>query len=168
MSHLFVEDFESSTWRVAALRAEAHAAETGDPVVPGEASFDAACGALLHAVAGLWVLIGTEAVRVNGSPLLGGVRVLRDRDELRVGARRCFFSEEEPPRLVSFPGAEPPVDCARCTQPLAAGDAAVRCACGLWHHQTPDLPCWADFAHCAQCPRPTALDGGYRWSPDEL
>jgi hypothetical protein len=168
MAHLWVQEPDASEWHVAALEGDTHAADSGRPVPAETGAGDPTGDALLHALGGLWVLIAGEAVRVNGMPLFGGVRVLRDRDEIRVGSHRAFFSEEEPPRVVPFPGADQPVLCPRCKQPLVVGDPSVRCACGLWYHQSTDLPCFSYSDHCAHCDRPTALDAGYRWSPDAL
>jgi hypothetical protein len=116
-----------------------------------------------------WVAIGPPAVHVNGVALDVGIRVLRDRDELRVGDARAYYSSESLPVVVAFPGAERPVFCPRCQQEIPPQSAAVRCpACGVWHHQTDELPCWTYAEHCALCDQPTALDGGFRWSPEEV
>jgi len=45
----------------------------------------------------------------------------------------------------------------------------VRCPqCGVWHHQSDELPCWVYSSSCSLCDHPTALDAGYRWIPGEL
>ena len=116
-----------------------------------------------------FVVLGTSAVRVNGAPLDVGIRVLRDRDELRVDGCRVYFSTESLAELVPFPGADRPVFCARCKLEISAGTPAVRCpACTVWHHQTDRLPCFTYRETCSTCPQPSALDAGYRWSPEEL
>jgi hypothetical protein len=116
-----------------------------------------------------WVAIGSPALHVNGVALDVGIRVLRDRDEVRVGDARAYFSAEALPVVVAFPGAERPVFCPRCQQEIAPQSAAVRCpSCGVWHHQADELPCWTYDAKCALCDQPTALDGGLRWSPEEV
>jgi hypothetical protein len=164
MAHLWVQESNPSAWRVVPLRCSAYAL-TEDRMLPAEADFAAGGDAELHDIGGLWVLTAAAAVRVNGTPVFGGLRALRDRDELRIGRRHLFFSTEELPRVVAFAGAAEPVPCGRCRQPLASGDASVRCRCGVWHHQTDDLPCWTYASHCALCDQTTALDGSYRWSP---
>jgi hypothetical protein len=125
---------------------------------------------------GTWVLLTEEpgAVRVNGLPLPLGMRVLRDRDAIRLGARgTVFFSLEALPRVVEFAGPEG-TRCARCKLPIHAGYLAVACpGCGLWHHSGPDKdgvdrPCWTYADTCAFCPQPTRLDGSFTWSPEDL
>jgi hypothetical protein len=119
--------------------------------------------------AGTWVVVGSPAVRVNGAPLDAGIRVLRDRDELRIGGRRTFFSTETLAAVVPFPDGERPVPCARCTLAVASGSPAVRCPqCRLWHHQSEARPCWAYAERCTACDQPTALDAGFRWTPEPL
>ncbi|MCX6901645.1 MAG: hypothetical protein NT105_23440 [Verrucomicrobia bacterium] len=125
-----------------------------------------------------WVLLvhPGAALRVNGQAVTLGVRILRDRDEIRVGGLRpatLFFSTERMASVKSFPGSDRPVHCPRCKTELAAGTPAVRCPnpqCGLWHHQAPDsnLPCWTYDTRCASCDQQTALDAGYRWTPEGL
>lgn len=118
---------------------------------------------------GSWVLVGPPAVRVNGNPLDVGIRVLRDRDELLAGGVRTFFSTEALAAVVPFPQSEMPTFCARCKLAIASGAPAVRCPqCGVWHHQSEELPCWTYAPRCALCDQPTALDAGFRWVPEEL
>jgi hypothetical protein len=123
-----------------------------------------------------WMLLAPPeaGVHVNGLPLELGLRVLRDKDEIRLGERqRFFFSAEQVVQVVPFPGADQEVCCARCLDPIAPGATAVQCpnpACGAWHHQMPEknLPCWSYTPTCALCDQPTALDAGFRWTPEEL
>src|SRR5688572_12026300 len=42
------------------------------------------------------------SVRVNGQPMVGGMRVLSHRDEILVGARRFYFSAEATPVRAPF------------------------------------------------------------------
>jgi len=122
-----------------------------------------------RAASGAWVAVGPPAVHVNGGALDLGIHVLRDRDELRHGAARVFFSTESLPEVASFPGAEQPVFCPRCQLAILPQSAAVRCPkCGVWQHLTDDLPCWTYTDHCTLCDQPSALDGGFRWTPEEL
>ena len=52
----------------------------------------------------LWAVLGSESVLVNGDPLLLGVRVLTDRDELRIGGGPPFyFSRERLAKIEPFP-----------------------------------------------------------------
>ena len=110
------------------------------------------------------------SVRVNGDPLELGVRVLVDRDELRVpGTGTSFFSTETLAEPVPFPPVPRPVFCPRCKQQLEHGHVAVRCPqCRIWHHQSAELPCWTYSERCAMCSQETRLDAGYRWTPEAL
>jgi len=165
MAHLWVQESNPSKWRAVPLQSPKYALSE-DRVKPADpVAVAGGDDAELHDIAGLWVLTAAAAARVNGTPVFGGLRALRDRDEIRFGARHLFFSTEELPRVVPFAGAAEPVPCGRCRQPLAPGVASVRCRCGVWHHQTDDLPCWTYASHCALCDQTTALDGSYRWSP---
>lgn len=109
-------------------------------------------------------------VHLNGVPLPAGIRALTERDELRVdGWGRVFFSIERLARVEPFPGSERPVRCPRCKLEIAAGAPAVRCPqCTVWHHQSDEFLCWTYAEHCALCPQMTALDAGYRWTPEGL
>ena len=119
-----------------------------------------------------WVLLvrASTGVRVNGQPLLGGIAVLKDRDEILLGGRtRVYFSTEEEAKVESFPGGERPVFCARCRQSIQPGTPAVRCpSCGHWSEQSESKPCWTYGPSCPLCDQPTAFDAGLRWTPEEL
>jgi hypothetical protein len=116
-----------------------------------------------------WIVVGSPAVRVNGDPLDAGIRVLRDRDELRAGGSRTFFSAELLPAVVAFPGGERATFCPRCMLEIAPGSPAVRCPqCRIWHHQSDELPCWTYADRCTMCDQPTPLDAGFRWTPEDL
>ncbi|MSU57211.1 MAG: hypothetical protein EXS35_03350 [Pedosphaera sp.] len=120
----------------------------------------------------LWALLGAaEAhVWVNGQPLAGGLRVLRDRDEILIAGRtRFYFSTEELAKVEPFTAGEHPVFCARCRQPIQSGTPAVRCpGCGHWCEQSEAKPCWTYGPTCPLCDQPTAFDTGLRWTPEEL
>jgi hypothetical protein len=110
-----------------------------------------------------------SAVDIGGRPLTTGVAVLADRDEIRVeGVGRMFFSTEVLASVEPFPGSERTLFCPRCTLELVTGEPAVRCPqCRVWHHQRMDRECWTHTEACAMCSRPTALDQGFRWIPEE-
>ena len=128
---------------------------------------------LLRAEAGgspAWALIAPahSAVRVNGSAVAGGLRVLADRDEIRLGGEARYFSTETLAEVLPFPGAARAVYCGRCRQKIEAGTPAVCCPnCGIWYCQTAELNCWTYAETCAFCPQPTDLDAGFAWSPEE-
>ena len=149
--------------RSRAARHPMASAEAGAPVMLRR------CG---DAKSALWVLIssGAEKVHVNGQPLLAGLCVLRDRDEIQIGAQsRFYYSTEELARVEPYPGGEGPVFCARCRQEIKAGSPAVRCpACGHWCEQSESKPCWTYGPACPMCDQPTDFDTGLRWTPEDL
>lgn len=116
-----------------------------------------------------WVLLGSPAVRVNGLPVGAGLVALRDRDEICADGRRVFFSSEALAAVVPFPGGERATICPRCMLEIPAEAAAVACPqCRVWHHSTDPLPCWTYAERCALCDQATALDAGFRWTPEAL
>jgi len=119
-----------------------------------------------------WVLqspIGEE-MRVNGFPLVAGIRVLEDLDELRTRATgRIYFSIERKPRVEPFPGREEVTTCARCKGTIVKGDPSVQCPqCNTWHHEGTEMPCWSYAEKCALCDQLTRLDTDFRWTPENL
>lgn len=176
MAHLWVRDV-SKQWAVTPLEGDAFTL-TANPLHPGwvrrnrdESDNPAIILRRQGPDAEIWVLITAikASVRVNGMPLLTGIHVLRDRDELRVGGvGRVFFSAERLACVEPFPGAAA-VFCPRCKQELTKGCPAVRCPqCRVWHHQSEGLPCWTYSERCPLCDQPTELEAGYRWAPEEL
>jgi hypothetical protein len=119
-----------------------------------------------------WALLAgpSATLRVNGQPLVLGIRVLRDRDEISFDGHRGFFSTEELAQIVPFPGLPQPAFCPRCKQKMETGDLAVVCPhCRAWHHQSEKYPCWTYGGTCALCQvQSTALDAGYTWTPEKL
>jgi hypothetical protein len=118
----------------------------------------------------VWVLVaaGDGDARVNGLAPVAGVRVLQDHDEVRAASSNTlFFSTETLARVQEFPGAERAVYCGRCRQAMVKGQPAVCCpGCGIWYHQSQDLPCWTYAPSCAFCEQSTALDAGFAWMPE--
>jgi hypothetical protein len=98
-----------------------------------------------------------------------GLRVLEHRDEIRVaGAETVYYSAEKLAEVEPFVGADRPVYCARCRNPIAEGVPSVQCpGCGVRHHEAEEHPCWTYSEHCACCSQPTDLDAGFRWTPEE-
>jgi hypothetical protein len=110
-----------------------------------------------------------HAARVNGVVLQNGMRVLRDRDSIQLGGRPpVYFSNERLPTIEPLPQSDQPLFCPRCKAVIETGSPAVRCvSCGSRYHQSDEFPCWVYSESCV-CGHPTALDGDYRWCPDEL
>jgi hypothetical protein len=119
-----------------------------------------------------WVVKCSRRARVtvNSRPIYMGVKVLSDRDEILLGdALRIFFSTERQARVEPFPGAAEPVFCPRCKREILKGALAVRCpGCDSWSHQTDEFKCWTYTPTCPVCDYPSALDAGFRWTPEEL
>jgi len=118
-----------------------------------------------------WALCSASpAVRINGAPLPTGLRLLGDRDEIRIGpGLRLYFSAERCAEVVPFEGGPHPAHCPRCHRIIEAGSLAVQCpGCLTWHHQSVAHPCWLYDTRCALCPQATALDAGLTWSPASL
>ena len=119
-----------------------------------------------------WAVVHSpgSSLRVNGTALATGIRVLSHRDELRMAGvpGRTFFSLEGLPRIVPFDGGEEG-RCPRCQQAIGIGTPAVRCPqCGVWHHESEEFGCWTYSSTCALCDQQTDLEGGFRWTPEEI
>lgn len=117
-----------------------------------------------------WVLLADgPVVMVNGERVVTGIRVLSDRDEIRVADNPpLWFSTETLPAVEPFPGADRAAYCPRCKLTIQPGAPAVRCpSCGVYHHQFEDRPCYTYAPSCAACGAPAELGGGYRWIPEE-
>ena len=162
MAHLWIEDSPvrgDDGWRLQPLAA----ATSIGPTTRIVRATDGAIGAANDC----WIALATSALRLNGERVVAGLAVLRDCDLLSVDGVRVFFSSERRATVVPFDGAEA-VTCARCRSAIGDGSPAVRCpACDVWHHQS-DLACWTYADRCALCDQPTALDAGFRWTPEGL
>lgn len=177
MAHFWLE--REGDWGVVALGGE-RLEFTGDVETPlrrgGENRPVGQPGLVMEAAGAecdTWVMMTNENVsdiHINGVELLTGMRVLRDRDEIRVGSGLpMFFSTERLPRVEEFPAVPKKVRCRRCMQFIEQGTPAVRCPkCGVWHHESEELPGWTYDTHCANCDQPTDLEGGYHWTPEVL
>ena len=61
-----------------------------------------------------WVMVGPDSVSVCGLPLVNGIRVMADGDDIRFGDTLLWFSSERLARLDVFPGASDRAKCLRC------------------------------------------------------
>lgn len=178
MAHLWIEEYpgdwavillESSRVDLTTLRKSARGATRERTRARTRAAYLLRDAARERAA---WHLLARPeiAISINGLPLLGGLRVLDDRDEIRLaGDDALFFSTEELARVVPTPITDKPMMCPRCRQRVEPGTLAVCCPdCRLWYHQSDALPCWTYAPTCALCPQPTPLDTGFRWTPMEL
>ncbi len=178
MPHLWFS--EQTNWNILSLDKGRKFVLTGDPSHPvgKEDQGDKGVAVVItqentEGKKGTWVLVApaNKPVRVNGESLARlMVRVLQDRDEIRIaGHGSLFFSTECLATIEPFPGADRPVFCPRCKQEVTKNAMAVCCPqCKSWHHQSADFPCWTYSPKCAVCNQTTALDAGYRWTPEEL
>lgn len=149
-----------------ALPADAFAAGAIDIVSFGHGSER---GVALVAAAAANVLAG-------GQPVVGGLRVLEDKDEILVGCQRLYFSTESQPELTRFAlaaGVRRP-KCAVCRFPLEDAQLSVTCPqCGRVYHQIPAegeqsaKPCWTYRPQCL-CGHSTSLSGEPSWRPEML
>lgn len=123
-------------------------------------------------LAGFSLLVPRDcAVRVNQSPVVSGLRVLRHRDAIRIGqAPVLYFTTERLARVETFPGFDQPTHCPRCRREILAGDAVVQCpACKITMHEMPanERGCWSYATTCV-CGGPTDFSAGYQWHPGDL
>ena len=177
MAHLWMKN-ESDEWALLLLEADAYGLAGRRPVrlTARSGRADASCGVAIRRSGGrageAWMLLSRPdaQVAINGRPARLGVAILADRDEIRTPMLgRMFFSTEVSAHVEPFPASGARVFCARCKQDIKADAPAVRCpGCLLWHHESEDLPCWTYDRTCAVCPQETALDAGFRWTPEEL
>jgi len=110
-------------------------------------------------------------VRCKGLPILAGVRVLSDKDEIALGngpEARFYYSQESKPQIVPFEEGPRPTYCARSKARITQGTPAVQCpSCGLWYIETDEMPAYTYCGEpCVGCGRPTTTD--YSWAPDPL
>jgi Zn finger protein HypA/HybF involved in hydrogenase expression len=124
-------------------------------------------------VADSWVLLWgpNNNVRLNGLRLQTGVRVLADRDEVKVDSHPpVFFSAETLVEVETFESGENELYCPRCKKPVEEGTSIVRCpACKLAYHYSEDKErnCWNYSTKCT-CGHSTAMDAGFQWTPYEI
>lgn len=173
MAHLWLRCSEND-WAVLMLEPRGLDLTTSPPRClnsTAEVVSDAACQ-LVASAAGWSLLVAPRCeVRVNGEAVPTGLRLVEDRDEIRVGREgvRAYFSTELLACVEPLPGGDRELFCGRCKQAIAEGADSVRCpACGVWHHQDEELPCWLYAEACSLCDQPTVLDGQFRWTPEGL
>ena len=123
-----------------------------------------------------WALLwGPETtVRLNGLRLQTGIRVLADRDEVKVDSNPpVFFSAETLAREETFEaGAADGKDihCPRCKKLVEDGASVVRCpVCKVAYHygEEKERNCWC-YAPTCTCGHSTAMDAGFQWTPYEI
>ena len=183
MSVLWTQDDENRKWTPTALEADAYAlladgvcSLTGRDAGREETEAQTILVRMASESDEKFVLLCPVgfAIRVNGSSLPLGVRVLRDHDLVEITGRptqtfRAVFSNERKAKVVAFAEAHSP-NCPRCKQPIDRHDPAAQCVnpnCGAWFHASEQLPCF-DYAPCSLCGWPTTLGGDFLWTPNGL
>ena len=182
MAHLWLHTTEQE-WMVIPLAGEVWTLtgqhdQPGQLIQAGRATSDGHGSVLLKSSQGsgkdeIWVLLvpPMHGVCINGEKVVLGICTLSDKDETRVPGRASFFFSTEKLACVEpFPsGSGQRFFCPRCKQDIPPTSLAMRCPqCGVWHHQSDDLPCWSYGEHCTLCDQPSDLDADYRWTPEEL
>ena len=170
MAHLWIATGNGGH-AVLALEQAEHALPAG----PWPFTADAPAAATLIRVDArdTWALVARdERVRVNGVAIPAGLAIVADKDEILVpGVPPMWFSTETIARISKAPALDGrALSCPRCRRTIEVGTPAVACpSCRVWHHQTPELPCFTyDAAPCGACGERFDLDGAFRWCPDEL
>lgn len=122
----------------------------------------------------LLIAAARSDVRVNGSAVVGAIRVLQHQDEVSVGAQRLFFSAQAVPlvELYRCDGSPRRLRCPVCRGEIQDEQQVVRCpGCSRLFHQipagpdTPEKPCWTYSPECRFCTHPTSLSGEAFWQP---
>lgn len=174
MAHLWYVDRQSSVW--SSLPLEAGVVEVGpDLFSPLRRRGGEPEALLLRSQTGAgehWLLMNLtlRPLAINGERLANGIRILTDKDEIRLAdVGRVFFSSERLPRLELFAGSERPLFCPRCRDPLVVSRPIVRCACSVAYHfdAERDRRCF-DYGPCTVCNAPTELSETFRWQPGAL
>lgn len=175
MAQIWVHNPGLGEWSALALAGDAFALVPVSREVRVRPDPDGAAGVLIlrgrEAEREVWVLLAPRGdVLVNGTVPVAGIRVLCDRDEIRLrGAPPVFLSLERPAAVDAMPELGRVAKCMRCDREVVVGSLVVHCpVCGDVYHETEESPCWTLSAQCRTCENPTALDAGPRWSPLEL
>jgi len=120
-----------------------------------------------------WYLLAppTVSVFVNGEAVPLGIRVLRDRDEIRVaGGQPVFFSTEKLIGVEPYAGVAG-ATCLRCAKTIERNSPAVRCpGCGRWYHQSAERGCftYGDAPICVECGADAVVSDQFQWMPEEV
>jgi len=123
---------------------------------------------LQDGVHGMALLLERGATAVVNGDAIHDLALLGDRDEILVGARRFYFSNESLSTVTAFQleaGKRRP-NCGVCRGPIQDGDLVVLCPrCGRTFHQSEGREHWTYRAACPFDGHPTSLTGESSWSP---
>jgi hypothetical protein len=168
MPHLWFQS--EHVWNVFDLTESPVALLRDRPVPVSVGDEPAGVLAALHRRAnGAWVLFTDpkNKARLNGLDF-PGIRLLRDRDEIRVCGQTYFFSTERLAVIEEYTGSGKAF-CPRCRQEMKNGTPAVQCpGCGVWYHEDGNLNCWRYADNCGLCPQKTPLIDTYQWTPEAV
>lgn len=120
-----------------------------------------------------WLLLTSPetGLYVNDTAVGTGIRLLADRDAIRLpGADAHYFSTERLARVEPLPDLDD-IFCPRCKLPIDKGGLAVACSgCGVYHHEDTGSArnCWTYSPTCALCDQSTAIGADDRWTPEAL
>jgi Prokaryotic RING finger family 1 len=176
MAHVWIAEDQNGTWVAHPLAGEGY--RLGEGGIEPDGGVEPGPGDALLLRYGtpsdrgwLWALLAEPGVKIraNGVAVETGIRVLRERDLVKVGAAMSFvFSTEGLPVEVPVPEDRIGTRCPRCTRPFEADDVVVMCPrCGTSHHAMKALPCWSYRPRCATCDAPTS-GVEYAWTPEFL
>ena len=178
MPKLWIHDLDTGRWDPQQLpdapsQVQLEALLAGSPAAHSDAGPVATLVSYSDGSAtGLHLLLTSQGsrVRVNGAAVRTGIKLLEDRDSILTGSvPPVFFTTQRQPVVEPFPGSDHPVFCPRDKSELTAGAPAVGCpGCQTWYHEDGERPCWSFSAQCAICGYPTAMDGDFLWTPEEL
>jgi hypothetical protein len=163
----------SARWQAHELTGDLYAlsARAGLRDYPGEGERDDAAALLVRSAEDgkAFAVLTRCAASLNGAPLLTGMALLRDRDELSFpGGARFYYVERSTAAVERYAGGACAARCVRCSRPFAVGDDVVRCpSCGSMMHCVVDLDCYR-YGVCPTCEAPPALDDQDAWSPEAL
>jgi len=109
------------------------------------------------------LLTNRTDVKVNGFSAMP-LRILTDKDEIRVGGEVFYFGVDSDWQAVPFKETKQ-ICCARCKGNIGQGEMSVQCRCGAWFHQSDTIQCWTYDVRCSSCDQPTT---GISWLPEPL
>jgi hypothetical protein len=167
MSSLWYHETESGAWQAIEIAAGVTdlASPLGLPLRLAKLGVD---GGLAEVA--LFVR-GRPTARINGRRVMGGIRILRHRDELLVDGATLFYSDESLPLAQTFAlhdGATRP-RCPVCRRNIEDNETTVRCPrCSRVFHQLEGAEaklCWTYRPFCL-CMHPTDMNPDALWRPE--
>lgn len=122
MAYMWISD-ANQKWEAVALSEEAYDLRNF-PSLPRTFAQAAVVMKIADGAPGTWAVMagGKGEVYLNGHPIIAGLAILADRDEIRInGSSPLFFSTETLASVQALPGADRPIFCGRCRQQMKPG-----------------------------------------------